>query len=45
MIQFLQIQYGLDSEAAVVRYLVRKAAKEEGYVQREKDQHRQDSST
>jgi hypothetical protein len=44
MIQFLQTQYGLDSEAAVVRFLVRKAAKEEGYVSGEKSQHRQNSS-
>jgi hypothetical protein len=45
MMHFLQEKYGLDSDAAVVRFLVRKAAKEEGYVQRETDQHRQDSST
>jgi hypothetical protein len=45
MMQFLQEKYGLDSDAAVVRFLIRKAAKEEGYVPREKSQHRQDSST
>ena len=44
MMQYLQERYGLDSDAAVVRFLVRKAAKEEGYVQRETSPHRQESS-
>ncbi len=32
MITFLREKYGLDSEASTVRFLIRKAAKEEGYV-------------
>ena len=45
MISFLRERYGLDSEAGVVRFLIRKAAKEEGYVHREKGEHRQDEAT
>jgi len=45
MMQFLQEKYGLDSDAAVVRFLIRKAAKEEGYIPSEKGQHRQNGST
>jgi len=45
MMQYLQERYGLDSDAAVVRFLIRKAAKEEGYVRRETGQHRQDKAT
>jgi len=45
MMQFLQKKYGLDSDAAVVRFLIRKAAKEEAYVPSEKSQYRQNGST
>jgi hypothetical protein len=44
IIAFLKERYLLDSEAAVVRFLIRKAAKEESYVSGEKGQHRQDST-
>ena len=42
MMRFLRERYGLDGDASVVRFLVRKAAKEEGYVPSETGQHRQD---
>jgi hypothetical protein len=31
MARFLQERYGLDNESSVIRFLIRKAAKEEGY--------------
>ncbi len=37
MMRFLQEKYGLDSEANVLRYLIRKAAKEEGYISEKKE--------
>jgi hypothetical protein len=45
MMRFLQERYGLDNESNVLRFLIRKAAKEEGYVPREKGEYRQDSPT
>jgi hypothetical protein len=45
MARFLQERYGLDNESSVIRFLIRKAAKEEGYVHREKGEHRQDKAT
>ncbi len=45
IIRFLREKYGLDSNANVVRFVLRKAAKEEGYIQREKGQYRQDEAT
>ncbi len=45
MIAFLRKRYGLDSEASTVRFLIRKAAKEEGYVPGEKSEHRENRST
>jgi hypothetical protein len=42
MISFLRERYGLDSEAGVVRFLIRKAAKEEGYVPGATGHHRPD---
>ncbi len=45
MISFLREKYGLDSEASTVRFLIRKAAKEEGYVPSETGTHRQDRPT
>ena len=45
MMRFLQERYGLDTESSVLRFLIRKAAKEEGYVHREKGEHRQDTAT
>lgn len=44
-IRFLQEHYGLDSESSVIRFLIRKAAKEEGYVSSEKSHDRQDRAT
>ncbi len=45
MISFLRERYGLDSEASTVRFLIRKAAKEEGYVPGAPREHRQDRPT
>jgi hypothetical protein len=45
MISFLREKYGLDSEAGVVRFLIRKAAKEEGYVSSQTGEPGQDRST
>ena len=45
MISFLRERYGLDSEAGVVRFLIRKAAKEEGYVPGETGHDRPDRPT
>lgn len=41
MIAFLREKYGLDSDASVVRFVLRKVAKEEGYVSGETGQDRQ----
>ena len=41
MIRFLQERYGLDNESSVLRFLIRKAAKEEGYLQDQKEQRKQ----
>jgi hypothetical protein len=43
MIQFLRVRYGLDTESNVIRFLIRKAAKEEGYVSGQTGEHRQDA--
>ena len=40
IIRFLREKYGLDSDANVVRFVLRKVAKEEGYLP-EKQQERQ----
>ncbi len=45
MARFLQTRYGLDSESSVIRFLIRKAAREEGYVPGETGEHRQDRPT
>lgn len=45
MMRFLQEKYGLDNESSVLRFLIRKAAKEEGYVSSEKGEHWQDKAT
>lgn len=45
MVRFLQEKYGLDNESIVIRFLIRKAAKEEGYVPGTTGQHRQDGPT
>jgi len=45
MARFLQEKYGLDNESSVIRFLLRKTAKEEGYVPRETDEYRQDAPT
>lgn len=42
MVRFLQQKYGLDNESSVIRFLIRKAAKEEGYVPSQTREHRQE---
>jgi len=37
MARFLQERYGLDNESRVIRFLIRKAAKEEGYIPKKKE--------
>jgi len=37
MIRFLQERYGLDNESSVIRFLIRKAAKAEGYLETKKE--------
>jgi hypothetical protein len=44
MVRYLQGKYGLDSASNVIRFLIRKAAKEEGYVPSKTGDHRPDSS-
>jgi len=41
MARFLQERYGLDNESSVVRFLIRKAAKEEGYLPHKKEQRKE----
>jgi len=41
MMRFLQERYGLDNESSVLRFLIRKAAKEEGYRSSEKGQRKE----
>jgi hypothetical protein len=45
MIIFLKEKYGLDSAASVMRFILRKVAREEGYVPGTSCQHRQNRST
>ena len=45
MVAYLRERYGLDSDASVIRFVLRKAAKEEGYVPSPTGQHRQDAPT
>jgi len=33
MVRFLQAKYGLDTESNTIRFLIRKAAKAEGYIE------------
>jgi hypothetical protein len=40
ILNFIREKYGLDSEAGVVRFLIRKAAKEEGYISEKKAQRK-----
>jgi hypothetical protein len=40
MVRFLQERYGLDNESSVIRFLIRKAAKEEGYPTTKKEEPR-----
>jgi len=37
ILRFLQGHYGLDTESSVLRFLIRKAAKEEGYIPEKKE--------
>ena len=37
IIQFLRERYGLDTDSSVIRFLIRKAAKEEGYLSKKKE--------
>ena len=41
MARFLQEKYGLDNESSVIRFLIRKAAKEEGYLPNKKEQRKE----
>jgi len=41
MMRFLQEKYGLDIESSVLRFLIRKAAREEGYRASEKGQRKE----
>ena len=41
IMRFLQEKYGLDSESSVLRFLIRKAAKEEGYTKDQKEQRKE----
>jgi len=45
MVAYLRDRYGLDSDAGVVRFVLRKVAKEEGYVPGTSGQDRQDRPT
>jgi hypothetical protein len=40
MVRFLQERYGLDNESSVIRFLIRKAAKAEGYPRTKKEEPR-----
>jgi hypothetical protein len=42
ILNFIREKYGLDSEAGVVRFLIRKAAKEEGYISEKKVQKKRE---
>lgn len=42
MIVFLKKKYGLDSDASVIRFILHKVAREEGYVPGQTGEHRQD---
>ena len=41
MARFLQEKYGLDNESSVIRLLIRRAAKEEGYIPSDKEQRKE----
>ena len=41
MARFLQERYGLDNESSVIRFLIRKAAKEEGYLPQKEEQRKE----
>jgi hypothetical protein len=41
ILRFLQERYGLDTESSVLRFLIRKAAKEEGYIKDQKEQRKE----
>ena len=41
MMRFLQEKYGLDNESSVLRFLIRKAAKEEGHTKDQKEQRKE----
>jgi hypothetical protein len=45
MVAYLRERYGLDSDASVVRFVLRKVAKEEGYVSSTPREHREDAPT
>ncbi len=45
ILQYLRSRLGLDTDSAVIRFLIRKAAKEEGYVPGQKDVPRQQPTT
>ena len=45
MVAYLRERYSLDSDASVVRFVLRKVAKESGYVPGTQSSHRQDPTT
>ena len=45
IVRYLRSRLGLDTDSAVIRFLIRKAAKEEGYVPGTPRPHRQDRPT
>ena len=41
MARFLQERYGLDNESSVIRFLIRKAAKAEGYIEMKQERRKE----
>jgi hypothetical protein len=37
MVGYLRLRYGLDTDSSVIRFLIRKAAKEEGYLPKKEE--------
>ncbi len=41
MVRFLQAKYGLDTESNTIRFLIRKAAKAEGYIEMKQERRKE----
>ena len=41
MVRFLQAKYGLDTESNTIRFLIRKAAKAEGYIETKQERRKE----